>query len=206
MCRGRSLQKDLPKRELHSGSEFQSWPPCLPDHTWQPESVTVCPLTLLSPWGKGLDYVFAKRHLPRFVFYYTHCSLAIPDNRRSLTTVCLVTSKYKAITRTAARTDANKATPLSSFEKEKPSRKYCASPASFILHMETRRELFKKLKMDVQSNVRLFNSVLSDVCSVHKIGAITDLQQFCLKLPTQDKKDVLACLPTGPVMSSKANV
>ncbi len=51
--------------------------------------------------------------------------------------------------------------------------------------------------MDAQSNVRIFDSVLANVCSVHNIDAIKDLQQPCLKLLTQDKKVVLACLPTG---------
>ncbi len=51
--------------------------------------------------------------------------------------------------------------------------------------------------MDAQSNVRLFDSVLSNECAVDKIGAIKDLQLLCFKLSAQDKTGVLACLPAG---------
>ncbi len=65
------------------------------------------------------------------------------------------------------------------------------------IHFVTRRELFKTLKMDAQSIDRLFDSILPNVCLVHKIGAVKDLQRLCLKLLTWDKKDVLTCLPIG---------
>ncbi len=71
----------------------------------------------------------------------------------------------------AARTAADKATPLT-FLKRRRLPRYSALPLFSSVgkqtkdtanHFVTRRELVKTLKMVAQSNVRLFDSVLSNV-------------------------------------------
>ena len=51
--------------------------------------------------------------------------------------------------------------------------------------------------MASSSKKRSFDPVLERVCAIHKIDSLKELQTLCLKLLTVNRKDVMACLPTG---------
>ncbi len=104
---------------------------------------------------------------------YALASLAIPDSWGSPPTDRLGTSKCKAVAGTVARTAANKAMALTFLKRRHLPRNSALSLFSSVgkqtrviaNHSVTQRELFKTLKMDTQSNVRLSDSALSNVCS-----------------------------------------
>ncbi|MDF4326900.1 hypothetical protein P3395_26185, partial [Vibrio parahaemolyticus] len=77
---------------------------------------------------------------------------------------------------TLVKTAGNKATPLVFLKRTRPPRNVLSpfSRPQGNKHTES-------LKMDAER----FNSVLSIVCSAHKIVEMKDLQRLCLKVLTQ---------------------